>query len=690
MMTLKTMSRPIRGLAAMDRLRMGTWALLMVMAHGAGAADLRLLRGHSELLEFRRPIATVAVGDPEVADALAVTPERILVNGKRAGATSLTAVGNDGDVHRYQILVEHDLGVLQQHLRELDRRIRVVSDPNGDAVMLLGTVANRHVIGRAVEATVRFLGSSNIQFSRAPRSIEQDALGLGLARDAEAGGESVAGVRAAEAVLTETVSSGNTRVVNLLVSEQEQRPAPERLEGLLRQLDERIGVSLVNDVFVLKGVVDTPSQLVRALVLADRFVGGTGDFSFTVVADRGGVLAGNLTETDIPELVLDDGIAVPDIRVFTPGIGGQRSVSQRGGGTRTITLPSRVSDPKGNLGQNLARADVITLAEGRVVSMIKVAERPRIEVQLHIVSVDRNRARDMGINWQIVGENITLLNVTGNIGAAANLLASYVSDDGSLSIEALIRALEDNGAGKTLAEPTLSTVSGEAASFLVGGNIPISQGSTTVTTVTGTEVFTNPPVFIEFGLRLVVRPTLLEDGRIGIVLDQEIIDPDNQRGIVLDGSLIPAFTQRTVRTVTESRDGETWAVAGLLSKEDLKRLREVPLLSRIPVLGNLFKLETTREQHNELIITVTARRIAEGYFGAESRQARIPAMTGIGVPAPTGSPSPVITAPADPRVPATAVPGQPGAATAPAGGSRPPSQEPAGSRYTPFTSPYRR
>jgi pilus assembly protein CpaC len=172
-----------------------------------------------------------------------------------------------------------------------------------------------------------------------------------------------------------------------------------------------------------------------------------------------------------------------------------------------------------------------------------------------------------------------------------------------------LKLIEEKGAGATLSEPLITALSGESASFLVGGSLPIpvqmiSAGSATQNAVVSTNV-----TFVQYGLSLIVRPTVLENGKISIVLDQSISEPDYTNAFTLMGAPIPSFRQKTVSTLTESASGESWAVAGLLTEEDSKKFSEVPYFSQIPVLGSLFKKKNNKVSRNELFIVVNARRV---------------------------------------------------------------------------------
>jgi pilus assembly protein CpaC len=274
------------------------------------------------------------------------------------------------------------------------------------------------------------------------------------------------------------------------------------------------------------------------------------------------------------------------------------------------------------------------IADGKAMSLIKVAKTPKVEIQMQIVAVDRDKTDQMGIDWRldiagpamgvILGSNL------GGVTADTNDFINLFENGGTFNpgdstiyglgadtkignykvgFGTFMKFVEEKGAARTLSEPLLTAVSGESASFLVGGSIPIpvqtlSAGSATQNAVVATNVN-----FIDFGLRLVVRPTVLENGRISIVLDQSMTEPDNGTRIQLLGTFIPGFKQKSVSTVTESASGETWAVAGLLSEEDSKVLRKIPVLGDLPVFGFLFKNTDDRVNRNELMIIITARTI---------------------------------------------------------------------------------
>lgn len=617
-------------------------------ARAAGEAEivetrvLRLVKAHSQVVTASGPVASVAVGSPAIARTTALSSTRVLVNAVAPGTTSLMLLLRNGRMEQYRIVVVHDLTHLQRHLSGLDARIRVESDPNGDAVILSGVAASKAVVERAAEAAYRFFGRSTVEQTSDPSERRNAAVRNGRRTGGEGsvaeGGDAnapaaVEGASADEPRLRETVQAGETRVINLLVTEDQLAPAAGRLESVLKRVDPAIRVEEVNGVFILRGKVPSPAVLSRAVAVADRFVSGKGEVDIQVFSDRGGVLAGNLDADETAEVISDP------LRLQRIGIGGAggaagaaRTSATSGGGTggaagggaSALSIAPRASPPKGNLGQNISRADVVTAAGGRVVSLLTVADQPRIELKLNIVAVDRDRTDRLGINWRIDGSRVQVDTPGATASTVSGIAASSLPalarggvtaltkiPAGGVNIQTFLQALEQNGAGRTVSEPLLTAVSGEAASFLVGGNLPIPvttflPGTPTQNAVTATNV-----AFIEFGLRIIARPTVLENGRIGIVLDQILTEPDDTAAIVLNGVRIPGFKQRTVRTVTESFDAETWAVAGLIADTDTRSAAAVPLLSRIPMLGVLFRNRSEEKSRSELIVTITARKMPD-------------------------------------------------------------------------------
>src|SRR5215203_6955994 len=159
--------------------------------------------------------------------------------------------------------------------------------------------------------------------------------------------------------------------------------------------------------------------------------------------------------------------------------------------------------------------------------------------------------------------------------------------DRELGVGGVLRALKQSGGFQSLAEPNLIAYNGQEASFLAGGEfpVPIVQGATGAVTI----------VFKEFGIRLKVRP--------------EVSALDFANGITLEGFRVPALTSRRAETDVELRDGQSFAIAGLLDNIRQDDTAAIPILSKIPVIGALFRSKADRREETELMVLITPRLV---------------------------------------------------------------------------------
>jgi pilus assembly protein CpaC len=177
-----------------------------------------------------------------------------------------------------------------------------------------------------------------------------------------------------------------------------------------------------------------------------------------------------------------------------------------------------------------------------------------------------------------------------------------------LRISSALDALETKGLVTTLAEPTLVALSGETASFLAGGEfpIPVSQGGTGSNGGGGNNISVE---FKPFGVSLSFTPTVLADGVINLVVAPEVSSIDPSASVFINGLRIPGLRTRRAKTTVELRDGETFAMAGLLSKDFQDTIRQVPFLGSIPIIGALFRSTGFQKGETELVILVTPRLV---------------------------------------------------------------------------------
>ena len=259
-----------------------------------------------------------------------------------------------------------------------------------------------------------------------------------------------------------------------------------------------------------------------------------------------------------------------------------------------------------------------------VVDLLAVERVEQVMLQVRVAEVDRNVVKELGFNFLTDGNNtgrgalspgnaftpffgnLRDQNV-GNVGPNASFSDAvnlFVAKPGAFpKFAAFIRALNDRGALKVLAEPNLVVSSGGEGKFLAGGEFPVvfnsGNGGTASTSV----------VYKEFGVRLNFQPKIAPNGEIRLKVAQEVSELDFANAVILSGFRIPALRSRKAESSLQLADGQTFALAGLIDNKISKQVSKVPLLGDIPILGALFR--STRYQNNEteLVMLVTPRII---------------------------------------------------------------------------------
>jgi len=178
----------------------------------------------------------------------------------------------------------------------------------------------------------------------------------------------------------------------------------------------------------------------------------------------------------------------------------------------------------------------------------------------------------------------------------------------------LVRALQNQGLFQSLAEPNLVAESGKEASFLAGGEfpVPIVQGNSNGVSVT----------FKEFGIRLNFTPTVDGD-RVHLKVRPEVSTLDYGNAVLLSGFRIPSLTTRRTETSLELRDGQTFAIAGLINNQMNSTLQKIPGIGDIPILGNLFKSKAAQKGQTELVVMITPEILPIGSPGVTTNLPRI-------------------------------------------------------------------
>jgi pilus assembly protein CpaC len=229
-----------------------------------------------------------------------------------------------------------------------------------------------------------------------------------------------------------------------------------------------------------------------------------------------------------------------------------------------------------------------------------------VQVDVKVVEFSRNDIQRLGISFTKTNGNLTFgfgNPATAATGSAVNqaLSITYNRTDPS-ALMTQLNALESEGVARVLAEPTLVAQSGQSASFLAGGEIPIPVPSGAAS-ATGT--FTIQ--FKEFGIRLNFTPTILSKRTIALKVAPEVSDLDRNNGVVINGFNIPAILTRRAETTVELGEGESFVIGGLISRNVTSNLRKFPVLADLPVLGAFFRSVEYEKQDKELLIIATPR-----------------------------------------------------------------------------------
>ena len=266
--------------------------------------------------------------------------------------------------------------------------------------------------------------------------------------------------------------------------------------------------------------------------------------------------------------------------------------------------------------------------DAKIVNMLQLPGgngSQQVMLQVRVAEVNRNALKDLGASFftGCVGIKVVIgRSTTGQFPSASfdGLGALYEDGDlvhsegrntfsdflnlflfsNQLKLGTLIKALESRGNLQSLAEPNLIAYNGQEATFLAGGELPVPmvQGNTGQVNI----------VYKEFGVRLRFKPTIAGDV-IRLKVSPEVSSLDFANGISIGGFRVPAIISRRADTDVELRDGQSFAIAGLLSNTSQETNQSIPLLSRLPVIGNLFKTKATSQDRTELMVLVTPRLV---------------------------------------------------------------------------------
>lgn len=277
--------------------------------------------------------------------------------------------------------------------------------------------------------------------------------------------------------------------------------------------------------------------------------------------------------------------------------------------------------PNATQAEDAARLAGRFIGEGQeVINRLQVTTANQVNLRVRVAEVKRSIIRQLGIDWSVATDpNEMFFGVASSqafAGQLATLLTGTQQTDlarlgyshSNLDINGLIDALATEGLATVLAEPNLTALSGETASFLAGGEFPVpvpqsSSDQTGVSTLITVE-------FKKFGVSLAFTPTVLSGNRISMRVAPEVSALTDDGAVQISGFTIPALTTRKAETTVELASGQSFAIAGLIQNSMTHNYKKVPGLGDIPVLGELFKSDSFQRDESELVIIVTPYAVA--------------------------------------------------------------------------------
>lgn len=450
----------------------------------------------------------------------------------------------------------------------------------------------------------------------------------------------------------------NPRVVNRMTLANGGLEIEKIIEGAIRKEvgAPNVTVSRVSessfrgeaDILVLNGTVPNQTKLTQALALASRLflqqqlVKNKQEGQFEDITET---FAGGLTRNTRRPLQLKS--AEEDIKVAADESGALKKKANLQAGTAIGQIQPDSGNSSGGGGgsqfgrlltnqveSNIGRAKALELADGRILSFLTVDDLPQVRIDIRILEVNRTAllswdsnlsAKVTDFNQQStiphdfaldpdtgdsvpVGlnpgatDNAEFENVLSFLGGGfANNL--HISGD-HVDIKSFLSLLESEGIARTLSSPSLTVLSGELATFGVGGSIPIDES-----TLTGTGVSQGRVVFVDFGVSLSIRPLIDERGFITLDVIPQISNPDAQLTASVrqsSGTNPPttAFATRILRTSSRLRDGQSLLIGGLTEHNRTDDSSQTPWVHKIPLLGWLFKDFNYADGDRDLVIVV--------------------------------------------------------------------------------------
>ena len=510
--------------------------------------DLKVAQ--SRTFRLKNKIVRTSISDPSIAEPVVVSENQLVLLGKTPGTATLVLWDDAGNSVAIDLRVTRDYGQLQSTLREIDPRIivKAFSVGGSDRVLLLGDVDHPESVIKAFSASNVFMDDRGMNIQVANSRLINGRVG-------EQGGSSSGG-------------SGGGGQLAQLASVDKYTYFPNLTNNIGKaQVMASDGGRVTSLVKVRKvPLIVLHVTFMEMNTTSARALGVQLGFSLTGKSFAFGV-GGNNTQ--------GASLSVPGILTALPASVG--------------TLTSNVNPTFFTTGNTtVTGVQASGIGQGVLLSPTSLLQQAVLF------------GSPGGASFQ-----------PGGLGNLFTGVSALTRKSTAASINPTVQGLISQQRARILSEPTIVTISGERASMLAGGEIPILQSIATAGTAQQSVSFE------PFGLRLNMIPVLMENGSLNIEVSPEERIPSFQFGLNLAGSTttIPGFTTRKSQTIVEMKPGQELFISGLISANSGRELDKIPILGEVPVLGALYRSKAFSKNESELVVAVRPEIILPGTPG---------------------------------------------------------------------------
>jgi Flp pilus assembly secretin CpaC len=512
--------------------------------------DLKV--SQSRTFKLKNKIVRTSISDPAVAEPVVVSENQIVLLGKTPGSATLVLWDDAGNSVAIDLRVTRDYAQLQSTLREIDPRIivKAFSVGGSDRVLLLGDVDHTESIIRAFSAANVFMDDRGMNVQVANNRLVAGRIGEQGAQGGGGGGGGQTGQLAQLSSVDKYTFFPNT--TNNLGKAQVVTSDGGRVTSMVKV--RKMPLIVLHVTFM-----EMNTTAARELGVQLGFNYGSKNFAFGI--------GGNNNSANGAQTQLD---------FFNGSSTGNGLIAQNGFFTPNQILINNRALNISNIGLG---------ALNSVPALLSTA---------------------------------VLLGAPGGAtftpGGLANLFSGafqYQSGANNYGLNPTVNGIIGQQRARILAEPTLVTISGERASFLAGGEIPILQSIATAGAAQQSVTFE------PFGMRINMIPVLLENGTLNIEVSPEerIVSTQNQLNIPGSSTFVPGFTTRKSQTIVEMKPGQELFIAGLVSSNNGREITKTPVLGEVPVLGALYRSKAFSKNESELVVAIRPEIILPGTPG---------------------------------------------------------------------------